>query len=50
MLLLDFKAHIASNDFASSTPKYPDKKKALEDLADSLSENDNPVLMVVRMK
>ena len=32
------------------TPKYSEKKKALEKLANSLDENDNPVLMIVKLK
>ena len=31
-------------------PKYPEKKKQLEKLANSLNENDNPVLMLVKLK
>jgi hypothetical protein len=41
---------ISSNDFKNSSPKYPEKKKELEKLANSLKETDNPVLMIVRMK
>ena len=44
------KAHIASKAFKISTPKYPAKKKELERLANSLDENDNPVLMLVKLK
>jgi hypothetical protein len=44
------KAHVASDAFKNSTPKYPDKKRELEQLANSLSENDNPVLMIVKLK
>ena len=44
------KAHVASDAFKNSTPKYPEKKKELEKLADSLDENDNPVLMLVKLK
>jgi hypothetical protein len=44
------KAHVASDAFKNSTPKYPEKKKELERLAKSLSENDNPVLMIVKLK
>ncbi|MDD4144470.1 MAG: 6-bladed beta-propeller [Prolixibacteraceae bacterium] len=46
----EFKAHIASKAFKISTPQYSDKKKALEQLANSLDENDNPVLMLVKLK
>jgi hypothetical protein len=44
------KAHVASEAFKNSTPKYPEKKKELEKLANSLKETDNPVLMIVRLK
>ena len=44
------KAHVASEAFKNSTPKYPEKKKELEKLANSLKETDNPVLMLVRLK
>ncbi len=43
------KAHIDSKEFKNSTPKYPEKKKELEQLANSLDENDNPVLMLVKL-
>jgi hypothetical protein len=46
----ELKSHVASEDFRNATAKYPEKKKALEELANSLSEDDNPVLMVVTMK
>jgi hypothetical protein len=41
------KEHVASEDFKNCKPKYPEKKNALEKLANSLTEFDNPVLMVV---
>jgi hypothetical protein len=44
------KAHVASESFKNSKPKYPEKKKELEKLANSLKETDNPVLMMVRLK
>jgi hypothetical protein len=44
------KAHVASDVFKTSNPKFPEKKKELEKLAASLNENDNPVLMLVKMK
>jgi len=43
-------AHVNSKTFINSTPKYPKKKKELEKLANSLNENDNPVLMLVKLK
>jgi len=46
----DLKAHVASNDLKNATPKFPEKKKELEQLANSLNENDNPVLMLVKLK
>ncbi|HPM01636.1 MAG TPA: 6-bladed beta-propeller [Candidatus Cloacimonadota bacterium] len=44
------KTLVASAEFKNSTPKYPEKKKKLITLADSLKETDNPVLMLVRLK
>jgi hypothetical protein len=44
------KVHVASEAFKKSNPKYPEKKKELEKLANSLNENDNPVLMLVKLK
>jgi len=44
------KEHVASDYFKKSTPKYPEKKKELERLVNSLSENDNPVLMLCTFK
>ncbi len=46
----NLKAHIISEEYKSSTPKCPEKKKELERLANSLDENDNPVLMLVKLK
>jgi hypothetical protein len=43
----DLKAHVASEAFRSSTPKYPERKHELEALANRLKDDDNPVLMVV---
>jgi len=37
--------HVESTDFINNVPKYPEKKKKLEELANGLSEFDNPVLM-----
>jgi len=47
---LDLKKHIASEIFRNSKPKYPEKKVALEKLADGLNETDNPVLVIIRLK
>ena len=46
----ELKSHVSSEAFKNSTPKYPEKKKELEKLANSLDENDNPVLMLVKLK
>lgn len=46
----EFKAHVASDDFKNNTPKYPEKKKELEELAKTISEFNNPVLMFVTFK
>lgn len=46
----DLKAYLAGNEFKKTIPKYPEKKKNLEKLVNSLKETDNPVLMVVRLK
>jgi hypothetical protein len=46
----ELKDHISSNEFRSLQPKYPEKKKELEQLANSLVENDNPILMLVKLK
>jgi len=44
------KEHVASDDFKNNIPKFPEKKKQLEELAGSISEYDNPVLMFVTFK
>jgi hypothetical protein len=44
------KEHVASDDFKNNVPKYPEKKKQLEELANNLNELDNPVLMLVTFK
>jgi hypothetical protein len=44
------KMYVASDFFKNSAPKFPEKKKELEKLAASLNENDNPVLMIIKMK
>ncbi|MCG6189365.1 6-bladed beta-propeller [Maribellus maritimus] len=46
----ELKIYVASDEFKMTTPKFPDKKKELEQLANSLDENDNPVLMLVKLK
>jgi hypothetical protein len=47
---IKLKAHVASETFKKSSPKYPEKKKELEKLASGLKETDNPVLVMVRLK
>jgi 6-bladed beta-propeller len=47
---LYLKNHVASEAFKITTPKYPEKKKELEELANSLKETDNPILVLVRLK
>lgn len=47
---IQLKTYIASDNFKNSIPKYAEKKKELEKLANSLKETDNPVLMIVRLK
>ncbi|MFA5820060.1 MAG: 6-bladed beta-propeller [Bacteroidales bacterium] len=44
------KTHVSSTEFKNSVPKYPEKKKELAKLADSLKETDNPILMMVKLK
>lgn len=44
------KQHVGSKEFKNSSPNYPEKKTALEKLANRLDENDNPVLMLVKLK
>jgi len=46
----DLKKHVESEEFKESRPLYPEKKNELKMLADSLDENDNPVLMFVTLK
>ncbi len=44
------KSLVTTDNFKKSTPKYPEKKKDFEKLANRLKETDNPVLMIVRLK
>jgi hypothetical protein len=46
----EFKKHIASDAFKNSTPEYPEKKKELEKLADSIKENDNPIMILIKVR
>ena len=50
LLPYELKKYVASTTFKNTTPLYPQKKKELEQLATSLSENDNPVVMLVKLK
>lgn len=47
---LTLKKHIATKEFKNSVVKSPEKKKALEELTNSLDETDNPVLIAVTPK
>jgi hypothetical protein len=47
---ITLKNFVSSEKFKNSVVKDPEKKKALETLANSLKETDNPVLIVVTMK
>lgn len=47
---LELKKHITTKKFQHSIPKYPEKKKKLEELANRLNNNDNPVLVLVALK
>ncbi len=46
----ELKNDVASDEFKNSIPKFPEKKKQLEQLANNMDENDNPVLMLVKLK
>jgi hypothetical protein len=46
----NLKEYVASEDFKNSQPKYIEKKKELEVLADSIKETDNPILVLVSLK
>jgi hypothetical protein len=46
----DLKRYVESDSFRDAHAKYPEKKKALKELVNSLKEDSNPVLMVVTMK
>jgi len=47
---LDLKTYVSAEEFKSMVPKYPEKKKELERFANSLSETDNPVIMMIKLK
>lgn len=46
----ELKAHINSEAFKNSTPLNPEKKKEMEQLANRMDENNNPVLVLVKLK
>lgn len=50
ILPYQIKNYISTNEFKNSNPKYPEKKKELIKIAESLKETDNPVLVLVRLK
>ena len=41
---------IGSKEFRNSKPKHPDKKKDLAKFTLGLNENDNPIIMLVKLK
>jgi hypothetical protein len=47
---IQIKKYVDSEAFKKSKPKYPEKKKELEKMANSLEETDNPVLILVKLK
>lgn len=47
---VQLKAHIASDAFKNSNPKYPDRKNELIKIADRLKETDNSVLVLAKIK
>lgn len=47
---LILKNHIKSEEFKNSVVKNPDQKVALQRLAETIDESDNPVLIIVRPK
>jgi hypothetical protein len=46
----DLKSLVLTDEFKKTVPKYPDKKKKLENMASNLRETDNPILMIVKLK
>jgi hypothetical protein len=44
------KKHVESKEFIQSEPLFPERKIALKEFVNSLSEDDNPVLMVTTFK
>ena len=46
----ELKTHINSEAYKNSTPLHPEKKKEMEQLANRMDENNNPVLVLVKLK
>jgi hypothetical protein len=46
----EIKALVESIEFKNVVPKFPEKKKELETLANSIEEIDNPILVLVKLK
>ena len=46
----EFKKYFSSDAFKNSTPEYPEKKKELEKLASYVKENDNPILIFIKVR
>ncbi|HPM01375.1 MAG TPA: 6-bladed beta-propeller [Candidatus Cloacimonadota bacterium] len=44
------KNYITSQEFKDTAPKYPKKKQELESLVNSLKEDDNAVLILIKIK
>lgn len=47
---LELKTYVASDEFSKAKALLPEKKKQLETLAGQLTENDNPVLVLAKLK
>ncbi len=47
---IKLKSLVASPSFKNSNPKYPKKKKELENMVDNIKETDNPVLILIKFK
>jgi hypothetical protein len=46
----DMQEKLTGAHFAKAVAKYPEKKKALQTLVKGLIDDDNPVLMIVKLK
>jgi hypothetical protein len=46
----EMQEKLTAEHFAGSTAKYPEKKKALQTLVKGLIDDDNPVLMIIKLK